>query len=118
MKRELVKKVVSIVVCISGILSLISMPASAIAFPAFGVISHSSGAGVYTQPGYILNGHDGRFDKTQPSEKVTTLTTDTKVKLFATAADGDGDMWYEIGYGDNYQNKGYVICGRVKVIAN
>lgn len=118
MKREILKKIVSIVICVSVILSLICVPASAISFPAFGVVSHSSGAGVYTQPGYILNGHDGRLDKTQPSDKVTTLATNTKIKLFATAADGDGDMWYEIGYGNNYQNKGYVICGRVKVIAN
>lgn len=93
--------------------------AAAVSFPAYAVVSNSAGAPVYSQPGYIDgSGHDGRLDKEKPSTRVTTLVKDTKVKALALVADGDGDMWYHINYGENYENEGYVFNTRVTLVGS
>lgn len=93
--------------------------AAAANFPAYAVVSNDNGAPVYSQPGYIdSKGHDGRLDKEKPSTKKTTLTKGTKVKALALVADGDGDMWYHINYGANYENEGYIFNTRATLVGS
>ena len=83
------------------------------------MVSNDNGAPVYSQPGYIdSKGHDGRLDKEKPSTKKTTLTKGTKVKALAVVADGDGDMWYHINYGANYENEGYIFNTRATLVGS
>ncbi len=112
--RSIIKKIVALVCCFAVFAVQFSFVSQAATYPQTGIISTTT-ANIYSQPGYILNGHDGRLDKTKPSEKLTTLTQNTLIKVFGIVKDGDGDPWYEIGYGEDYSKKGYAIKSRVEL---
>ncbi len=114
------KKLNAFLLCIALIAVQIgALPAAALNYPAYGVVTNENGAPIYSQPGYIdSKGHDGRLDKEKPSTKLTTLSYEARVKVLATVADGDGDLWYEINYGDSYQSHGFAFVNRVTLIGS
>lgn len=104
---------ITVIVLCSAVISV-----SAAAYPAIGAVSNQNGADVYSQPGYILNGHDGRLDKNEPSEKLAHLTADERVKVIGEKCDGDGDLWYKINYGENFALEGYVFNSRLTLVGS
>ncbi|MBQ6816228.1 MAG: SH3 domain-containing protein [Clostridia bacterium] len=119
MTKIIAKKLTAFLLVFSLILIQFSFSAAAANFPAYAVVSHDNGAPVYPQPGYIDgSGHDGRLDKEKPSKIITTLTKGTKVKALELKADGDGDMWYKINYGDSYEKEGYIFNTRATLVGS
>ena len=115
MKNSSYKRIISLIISICMLFTLINVPASAIAFPCMATIKHPSknAAQVWSLPGTA--GHEA--DKTTTSVKLTELANGTTVRLTGEGIDGDNDKWYEIGYGDGYNSKGYVYCANVVIQA-
>ena len=110
--KRIFKKAMALVCCMAIFIVQFSFIAHAVTYPVMGVIIKE--ANIYSQPGYITaSGQDGRLDKTKPSNKLATLKIGTKVKIFGAEEDGDGDVWYKIGYGADYASSGYAIKSRV-----
>ncbi|MBR3961034.1 MAG: cadherin-like beta sandwich domain-containing protein [Clostridia bacterium] len=120
MLGKTLKKLNAFLLCICLIAVQIgTLPAAALSYPAYGVVTNENGAPIYSQPGFIdSSGHDGRLDKDKDSIKIETLVYETKVKILATVADGDGDLWYEVNYGDGYQSHGFAYSTRVTLIGS
>lgn len=117
MHRALIKKIVSVILAMSFLLALFNLPASAIEFPIYGIVTKEKGADVYSQPGYIVGGSDGRLDPSKPSDKLGNIPVNEKIKLLSIKQDADGDAWYEACYGTDYSKKGFVMCNAVKPLA-
>ena len=89
------------------------IPVNAITFPIEGEIASSSGiANVYSLPG--TTGHEIPENKGQ-SQKLGELANGTVVNVLGIEADGDGDKWYKITYGENFAQTGYAVVNRVKL---
>lgn len=108
------KQIISVVLCFVMCMGIIfSIPAKAVTYPATGEISSSSGkAQIYSLPG--TTGHEIEQNKNQ-SQKLCELQNGTQVRLLGEELDGDGDKWYKIGYGDNFENTGYAYSSRVVI---
>ncbi len=118
MHRSLIKKIVSLILSVSFLLALFNLPASAIEFPVYGIVISEKGANVYSQPGYVSGSIDGRLDPSKPSDKLANIPANEKIKILSIKQDADGDAWYEACYGTDYQNKGFVFCDSIKLIAS
>ena len=80
-----------------------------------GKISSSSGvAQIYSHAG--TTGHEAAAADKNKSKLLCTLTNGTEVRILGKELDGDGDMWYKITYGDNFENVGYAFNTRVSII--
>ena len=112
------RKISAVFLCLVICIVPLSLRANAVTYPAFAVVSHNTGP-IYSQPGFIdSKGHDGRLDKTKPSTVITTLSKDDRIKVLGDIKDGDGDLWYHIGYGNGYANEGYIYSTRITFVAN
>ncbi len=99
--------------CIAVFVGCFALPANAITYPAMGKISSSSGkANIYSLPG--TTGHEIEENKNK-SQWLCELANGTDVKILGEALDGDGDKWYEINYGENFEKTGYAIASRVAI---
>ncbi len=116
MKSSSYKRIVSVVISICMLFALINVPASAMVFPCMAVIEHPSkdAAQVWSLPG--TEGHEADPINTK-SVHIGDLADGTTVQLQGEGIDGDGDIWYLIGYGDGYQSTGYVYSNNVRITA-
>lgn len=113
------RKVSAVFLCLVLCIVPFGLRANAITYPVYAVVSHNNGGPIYSQPGFIdSKGHDGRLDKTKPSTLLITLSKGEKIKVLGDSKDGDGDLWYQVCYGDNYANKGYIYSTRIKFVGN
>ncbi len=115
-KRGIHKRIIAIFLIVSVCVTLLSVPAIAVSFPYFAKIDNTTNGytGVYSQPG--TTGHEK--DEGTKSERLTDLLEGRIVKILGTGIDGDGDMWYKIGYGDSFKSLGYVYEKRVTKVAD
>lgn len=89
------------------------VPVKAITYPVMGEISSSSGkASIYSLPG--TPGHETAGNKNE-SKWLCDLANGTTIKILGSEADGDGDIWYKINYGNNFENTGYAFSARVSI---
>ena len=85
-----------------------AIPASAdVTYPIMAEIA--SDTNIYSLPG--TTGHETAGNKGQ-SQLLCRLTKGTEVIAYCVESDGDGDKWYKIGYGTNYENTGYAFINR------
>lgn len=112
MTKIIAKKLTAFLLVFSLILMQFSFSALAVEYPVYA--ETTSKANIYSKPG--TTGHEVEHDNS--SKYLTALEKGTLVKAFGTAIDGDGDMWYKIGYGTNYANIGYAYSGRIKLLGN
>ena len=91
-----------------------AIPASAdVTYPIMAEIA--SDTNIYSLPG--TTGHETAGNKGQ-SQLLCRLTKGTEVIAYCVESDGDGDKWYKIGYGTNYENTGYAFINRVSLKYN
>ena len=118
MLKNIVKRLVAIIICVSIIFTVLSIPASAeFPFPCMAKIANTKNGttDIYSLPG--TTGHEADKSEGAPqSQKLDTLSEGTIIKLIAAGIDGDGDKWYKINYGDGFTKTGYVYCTRIEVI--
>lgn len=108
-----IKKLFSIALCFVIVACCFAaIPVSAaVTYPLMAEISSSSGkAAIYSLPG--TTGHETAENKGQ-SQKLCDLENGTTVVALGVELDGDGDRWYKINYGTNYENTGYAFINRV-----
>lgn len=117
MLKSISKKAVAVLLCISIMFTLLSVPVAAeIPFPSMAEIGNTKNG---TTDIYSLPGTTGREAVAGTvSKKLDTLKEGTVVKIVGFGIDGDNDKWYEIKYGDGYQKKGFVFSLRVKILGN
>ncbi len=106
--QRIVKKIISLICCLSIMAVQFSFVSYAVTYPVMGVIN--STAQIYSKAG--TTGHEIKEEKNQ-SKWITELAKNTKIKVLGTAVDGDEDTWYKIGYGENYANTGYAFNTKV-----
>lgn len=111
-----VKKFLGFVLCAALIASCIfNISVSAVTYPAKAKINSTSGvAKIYSLAG--TTGHEAAEADKNKSELLCELSNGTEVRILGEETDGDGDLWYKIGYGDNYQSIGYAFSSRVSII--
>ena len=91
-----------------------AIPASAdVTYPIMAEIA--SDTNIYSLPG--TTGHETAGNKNQ-SQLLCRLTKGTEVIAYGVELDGDGDKWYKISYGTNYENTGYAFINRVSLKYN
>ncbi len=112
MTKIIAKKLTAFLLVFSLILIQFSFSAFAVEFPVYA--ETTSKANIFSKPG--TTGHEVEHDNS--SQFLASLEQGTVVKAFGTGIDGDGDMWYKIGYGPNYANIGYAYSGRIKLLGN
>ena len=95
--KRIFKKAMALVCCMAIFIVQFSFISHAVTYPIMGITN--STAKIYSKAG--TTGHEIEAEKNQ-SKLLTTLPANTKIKLLGTALDGDKDMWYKIGYGENY----------------
>lgn len=77
-----------------------------------GEIASTNGeAKIYSLAG--TTGHEAKPEDKNKSKHLTTLKNGDKVKVLGEAIDGDGDKWYQINYGTNFENTGYAVINKV-----
>jgi len=80
-----------------------------------GKINSSSGSTkIYSLPG--TTGHEANPEDKNKSQLLATLINGTEIRILSEELDGDGDMWYKIAYGENFENLGYAFNTRVSII--
>ncbi len=109
------KKFLSTILCFVIIVSCfagISVNA-AVTYPLMAEISSNSGkAAIYSLPG--TTGHETPENKNK-SQWLCDLANGTQVIAWGVELDGDGDKWYKINYGQNFENTGYAFINRVNL---
>lgn len=111
------KKLLSVTLCAVFIASFLlnGVVFAKTDYPKSGEINSSSGsAKIYSLAG--TTGHEALPENKNKSKLLCELKTGTKIQIFGEEADGDGDVWYKIGYGENFANVGYAFSSRVRVI--
>lgn len=121
MTKKITRKIAMYFICVAVVVATLpfNIISLAINFPLEAKISSKSGGSTgSTSAAYIFSkagtkGHEA--DKSGTSVKVAELANGTKVILTAIEADGDGDQWYKISYGQNFTSTGYVYYSRITV---
>ena len=72
----------------------------------------ASDTNIYSLPG--TTNHETAENKGQ-SQFLCRLTKGTEVIALGVELDGDGDKWYKINYGNNWENTGYAYINRVSL---
>ena len=85
---------------------------AAVKYPVSAVVASANGAQIWSLPG--TTGHEIAENKGQ-STKLCTLENGTALMALGEEKDGDGDTWYKVKYGENYENEGYAFSTRVKL---
>ena len=85
---------------------------AAVKYPVSAVVASANGAQIWSLPG--TTGHEIAENKNQ-STKLCTLKNGTALIALDEEKDGDGDTWYKVKYGENYENEGYAFSTRVKL---
>ncbi len=108
------KSYLSIVLCLSLLVELLAgLSVKAVTYPVNGEIKNAHNkdvAQIYSLPG--TTGHETEENKNK-SQKLCDLPNGTKVLVLEEAVDGDGDKWYKIKYGENFDNEGYAYSVHV-----
>ena len=108
------KRFLSVLLCLSifvGTFTALTVNA-AVKYPVSAVVASANGAQIWSLPG--TTGHETAENKGQ-STKLCTLENGTALMALGEEKDGDGDTWYKVKYGENYENEGYAYSGRVKL---
>ncbi len=107
------KRILSVILCVSLVLScFVGISVQAITYPMMGEIASTNGeAKIYSLAG--TTGHEAKPEDKNKSKHLTTLKNGEKVKVLGEAVDGDGDKWYQINYGANFENTGYAVINKV-----
>lgn len=114
MKRNMqkIKKLLSILLCASILITCLTFPTHAITYPMMGEIASSNGkALIYSLAG--TTGHEAKPEDKNKSQFLCELLNDVQIKVLGETVDGDGDKWYQINYGENYASTGYAIANKV-----
>lgn len=95
-----------------ALIGLFNMPVRAVTYPMLGEISSTNGeAKIYSMAG--TTGHEAKPEDKNKSQHLITLKNGDKVKVLGEETDGDGDKWYKINYGENFENTGYAVVNKV-----
>ena len=111
------KRFVAIIICLSMILTVLSIPVYAeIPYLSIAKVANTRNGttDIYSLPG--TKGHEADAENKNKSQKLDTLKEGTVVQITGAGIDGDGDKWYEINYGDGYAKRGFVYSERVEII--
>ena len=111
------KRFVAIIICLSMILTVLSIPVYAeIPYLSIAKVANTRNGttDIYSLPG--TTGHEADAENKNKSQKLDTLKEGTVVQITGAGIDGDGDKWYEINYGDGYAKRGFVYSERVEII--
>ncbi len=80
-----------------------------------GKINSSSGSTtIYSLAG--TTGHEANEADKNKSQALCVLPNGTEIRILGEELDGDGDMWYKILYGENFENTGYAFNTRVSIV--
>ncbi len=80
-----------------------------------GKINSSSGSTtIYSLAG--TTGHEANEADKYKSQALATLINGIEIRILGEELDGDGDMWYKIAYGENFENIGYAFNTRVSIV--
>ncbi len=112
MIRKFAKKLNAVLLVICIIAVQFTLPASAVEYPVFAKIKQSKGVGytpVRSLPGLNSNPN---------SVTIENIYDNETVRVLGEANDPDGDMWYKIEYGNNFEKQGYVFNTHVILIGN
>ncbi len=109
------KKILSAVLCFAIFIGCFtSLTVTAATYPMMGEIASSSGvAKIYSLAG--TTGHEANEADKDKSQFLCELKNGVQVQVLGIEADGDGDKWYKIKYGENFENAGYAIVNRVAI---
>lgn len=107
------KRFLSIILCVTIVLSLFTgINVNAITYPMMGEIASTNGeAKIYSMAG--TTNHEAKPEDKGKSKYLTTLKNGDSVKVLGEETDGDGDKWYKINYGANFENTGYAVINKV-----
>ena len=107
------KRILSIILCVLLFATCFTnIPARAINYPMLGEIASTNGeAKIYSLAG--TTGHEAKLEDKNKSVYLCTLKNGTEIKVLGVEADGDGDKWYKISYGDNFKDTGYAVINKV-----
>lgn len=108
-------KILSFLFCVVILLSVFNINSFAATEFKKGKINSSSGSTtIYSLAG--TTGHEANEADKNKSQVLATLINGTEIRILGEEADGDGDMWYKIAYGENFENQGYAFNTRVSIV--
>lgn len=107
------KRFLSAVLCMAILFGCFTaLTVKAATYPMIGEIASNSGvAKIYSLAG--TTGHEANESNKGKSQFLCELSNGAKVQVLGIEADGDGDKWYKINYGENFENTGYAVVNRV-----
>lgn len=110
------RKFLSFVLCFCFISTFFSTVAFAESdFPKQAEISSNSGSTkIYSLAG--TTGHEALPENKNKSKFLCELVNGTKIQILAEELDGDGDLWFKIAFGEDYNSTGYAFSSRVRII--
>ena len=110
-----INKFLSFLFCIVILTTLFNINTFAVTEFRKGKINSSSGSTtIYSLAG--TTGHEANETDKNKSQALCTLTNGTEIRILGEELDGDGDMWYKILYGENFENTGYAFNTRVSIV--
>ncbi len=110
-----INKLLSFIFCVVILITIFNTNAFAVTEFKKGKINSSSGSTtIYSLAG--TTGHEANAADKNKSQALCTLINGTEIRILGEELDGDGDMWYKILYGDNFENTGYAYNTRVSIV--
>ena len=108
-------KILSILFCFAILATVVKVNVSAATGYKKGKINSSSGSTtIYSLAG--TTGHEANAADKNKSQPLCVLANGTDIRITGEELDGDGDMWYKILYGKDFENTGYAYNTRVRII--
>lgn len=110
-----INKLLSFIFCVVILITIFNTNTFAATEFKKGKINSSSGSTtIYSLAG--TTGHEANAADKYKSQALCTLTNGTEIRILGEELDGDGDMWYKILYGENFENQGYAFNTRVSIV--
>ncbi len=113
--KQIFKKTIALICCAALFIAQFGFSSYAVnvVYPVKAVVNNSKGAKIYSKPG--TPGHEAEGEEKNPSKYIETLKNGTEVICIGQGIDGDGDVWYQIKYGEKFSKEGYAYSPRIKL---